>query len=151
MCESGRTNTRMKGTQLRPEGRCGGAEITDRVSGGRQRPYIDPLNAWGGLGAFTSTFVDCRRLPLPGANAATGGDETKGKTPKRRKRGPKLGYLCTHRCDHSSPGSGGRESDEGRLRADWTSHPGAWMGVGRRVRLSFLTAPEVKVDFSFRP
>ena len=43
------------------------------------------------------------------------------------------------------------ESDEGRMRADWTSHPGAWMGVGRRVRLSFLTAPEVKVDFSFRP
>ena len=46
MYESGRTNTKEKGTQLRPEGRCGGAEITDRVSGGRQRPYIDPLNAW---------------------------------------------------------------------------------------------------------
>ena len=36
MCESGRTNTN-EGTQLRPEGQCGGAEITDRVSGERRR------------------------------------------------------------------------------------------------------------------
>ena len=40
MCESGRTNTN-EGTQLRPEGQCGGAEITDRVSGERRR---DPIS-----------------------------------------------------------------------------------------------------------
>ena len=43
------------------------------------------------------------------------------------------------------------EGDEGRLRADRIFHPEERMGEEGGVRLSFLTAPEVKVDFTFRP
>ena len=43
------------------------------------------------------------------------------------------------------------KGDEGRLRADRIFHPEERMGEEGGVRLSFLTAPEVKVDFTFRP
>ena len=75
------------------------------------------------------------------------------KDPERKEAGSKLGYLCTQVWLITRRRAFGRvgKGDEGRLRADWVLHPEGRMGEEGGVRLSFLTAPKVKVDFTFRP
>ena len=59
---------------------------------------------------------------------------------------------CTEADLNWEPAHRLEKGDEGRLRADRIFHPEERMGEEGGVRpLSFLTAPEVKVDFTFRP
>ena len=87
MCESGRTNTKMKGTQLRPEGRCGGAEITDCVSG----------VIWI-LGASARALG----RPLAGESAPVPPGVPVG-SPRRALR-PDVAYVTVSQNDELSPG-----------------------------------------------